>query len=122
MFQVVLAGNSILDIANVLNDDGMPSLRCKRWLRTTVHKLLVDETYTDTLVWEANDILPRLRVHQERRSQLEQAAGQRVDRDEGVHPLVCEADRRERTVRFNGQTFLLVVALPDGMLSVRCVC
>ncbi len=76
MFQVVLAGNSILDIANVLNDVGMPSLRCKRWLKTTVHKLLVDETYTDTLVWEANDILTRPRVHQERRSQLEQAAGE----------------------------------------------
>ena len=55
MFQLALAGNSILDIAKALNEDGIPSPRGKKWLKTTVHKLLVNETYTGTLVWGVND-------------------------------------------------------------------
>ena len=55
IFQMALAGNSVLDIAKALNEDGIPSPRGKKWLKTTVHKLLVNETYTGTLVWGAND-------------------------------------------------------------------
>ena len=55
MFLLALAGNSVLDIAKALNEDGIPSPRGKKWLKTTVHKLLVNETYTGTLVWGVND-------------------------------------------------------------------
>ena len=55
MFLLALAGNSVLDIAKALNEDGIPSPRGKKWLKTTVHKLLVNEIYTGTLVWGVND-------------------------------------------------------------------
>ena len=40
------AGKSTLDIARILNDEGITSLRGNRWGKTTVHKVLVNETYT----------------------------------------------------------------------------
>ena len=55
IFDMALAGTSVLEIAKTLNADGIPSPRGKKWLKTTVHKMLVNETYTGTLVWGLTD-------------------------------------------------------------------
>ena len=38
----------------ILNDEGITSLRGNPWGKTTVHKVLINETYTGTLVWGVN--------------------------------------------------------------------
>ena len=49
------AGKSTLDIARILNDEGITSPRgSKPWGKTTVHAILINETYTGTLVWGVN--------------------------------------------------------------------
>ena len=55
IFDMALAGVSVLEIAKTLNRDGIPSPRGKKWLKTTIHKILVNETYTGTLVWGLTD-------------------------------------------------------------------
>ena len=55
IFDMALAGESVLEIAKMLNADGIPSPRGKKWLKTTIHKMLVNETYTGTLVWGLTD-------------------------------------------------------------------
>ena len=54
IFDMSAAGKSTLDIARILNDEGITSLKGNRWGKTTVHKILVNETYTGTLVWGLN--------------------------------------------------------------------
>ena len=51
IFDMSEAGKSTLDIARILNDEGITSLRGNPWGKTTVHKVLINETYTGTLVW-----------------------------------------------------------------------
>ena len=55
IFGMALAGESVLEIAKKLNAEGIPSPRGKKWLKTTIHKMLVNETYTGTLVWGLTD-------------------------------------------------------------------
>ncbi len=55
IFDMALAGESVLEIARALNADGIPSPRGKKWLKTTIHKMLTNETYTGTLVWGLSD-------------------------------------------------------------------
>ena len=55
IFDMALAGESVLEIARTLNAEGIPSPRGKKWLKTTIHKLLVKEAYTGTLVWGLTD-------------------------------------------------------------------
>jgi len=50
IFDMALAGESVLQIAKGLNSEGIPSPRGKKWLKTTIHKMLVNESYTGTLV------------------------------------------------------------------------
>ncbi len=64
IFTMALCGTSILDITKVLNSEGISSPDGKRWMKTTVHRLLGNEAYTGTLVWgtTAKDNTPPVRV------------------------------------------------------------
>ena len=54
MFDMSEAGKSTLDIARILNDEGIASPRGKPWGKTSVHAILINETYTGTLIWGVN--------------------------------------------------------------------
>ena len=54
MFDMSEASKSTLDIARILNDEGITSPRGKPWGKTSVHAILINETYTGTLVWGVN--------------------------------------------------------------------
>ena len=64
IFDMVLQGSSILDVTKALNAEGVASPRGKKWLKTTVHNVLLNEAYTGTLVWgtTAKDGAPPVRV------------------------------------------------------------
>ncbi len=64
IFTMALSGTSILDITKALNADGVSSPDGKRWMKTTVHRILGNEAYTGTLVWgtTAKDNTPPVRV------------------------------------------------------------
>ncbi|MCY3570722.1 MAG: recombinase family protein [Chloroflexi bacterium] len=66
IFDMALAGESVLQIAKGLNSEGIPSPRGKKWLKTTINKMLVNESYTGTLVWGLTDKsgAPPVRVEQ----------------------------------------------------------
>ncbi len=51
MFDMALRGRSVLDIVKTLNAEGIPAPQGRRWLKSVVHKMLVNEAYTGTLVW-----------------------------------------------------------------------
>ena len=55
IFTMALDEQSVLGIAKALNAEGLRSPRDKHWSKTTVHKILVNETYTGTLVWGLRD-------------------------------------------------------------------
>ena len=94
IFEMALAGKSVLDIAKTLNEEGIPSPRGKKWLKTTVHKMLVNETYTGTLVWGLTDKsgAPPVRVEDAFPAIVTRAEFERVGRSlqsrapERVHP------------------------------------
>ena len=64
IFEMALQGRSILDITKTLNSEGIPTVNGKRWLKTTVHTMLDNETYTGAVVWgtTAKDGQPPVRV------------------------------------------------------------
>ncbi len=64
IFALAEAGRSVLDITKTLNAEGVASAHGKRWLKTTVHRVLTNEAYTGTLVWgvSAKDGAPPVRV------------------------------------------------------------
>ena len=64
IFQLALHGTSTLDITKNLNKEGIASPKRGRWTKTTIHRILTNETYTGTLVWgsRAKDNLPPVRV------------------------------------------------------------
>ena len=64
IFDMALQGRSILDITKTLNTEGIPTVNGKKWLKTTVHTMLDNETYTGTVVWgiNAKDGQPPVRV------------------------------------------------------------
>ena len=64
IFEMALAGRSVLDISKALDGEGIPSPAGKRWNKTTIHQMLSNETYTGTLLWgvTAKDGLPPVRV------------------------------------------------------------
>ena len=63
-FQMALHGTSILDITKILNKEGLASPKGSRWQKTTIHRILTNETYTGTLVWgsRAKGNVPPVRV------------------------------------------------------------
>ena len=50
IFELADTGRGMLDIARVLNDEGIPSPSGKLWGKTSVHAILINEAYTGTLV------------------------------------------------------------------------
>ena len=66
MFQMAIAGDSMLDIAGALNKEGVGSSTGKLWSKAMVHYVLANEAYTGTLVWGTNakDKAPPVRVEE----------------------------------------------------------
>ena len=64
IFQLALQGTSTLDITKTLNREGLVGPKRGRWTKTTIHRILTNETYTGTLVWgsKAKDNAPPVRV------------------------------------------------------------
>ena len=54
IFEMALRGNSSLDIAKTLNQEGIASAYGNRWLKTTNYRILSNEGYTGTLIWGTN--------------------------------------------------------------------
>ena len=54
IFEMALKGNSTLDITRTLNKEGIASPNGKMWLKTGVHRILTNESYTGTLIWGVN--------------------------------------------------------------------
>ncbi len=54
IFDMSEAGSGMVDITRALNDDGIASPGGKLWGKTGVHKVLVNEAYTGTLLWGVN--------------------------------------------------------------------
>ena len=54
IFDLTLQGRTTLDIIKTLNTEGIPSSHGKRWTKTVIHKILINEAYTGTLVWGTN--------------------------------------------------------------------
>ncbi len=54
IFDMSEAGSGMVDITRALNDDGISSPGGKLWGKTGVHKVLVNEAYTGTLLWGVN--------------------------------------------------------------------
>ncbi len=82
MYLMAGQGKSTLDIAKSLNQEGIPSPKGKRWLKTTIHRILTNEVYTGTLVWgiTAKDKAPPVRV-------------------EGAFPSIVSKDEFDRVAR-----------------------
>ena len=51
IFREFLAGAGLKGIARTLNTEGIAAPRGKKWGKTTIHGILVNETYKGTLVW-----------------------------------------------------------------------
>ena len=51
IFELADTGRGMLDIARVLNDEGISSAAGKLWSNNAVHFILTNEVYTGTLVW-----------------------------------------------------------------------
>ncbi len=54
IFDMAEAGNGMVTITNTLNDECIANPRGKLWGKTSAHAILINETYTGTLVWGAN--------------------------------------------------------------------
>ena len=51
MFDLFLGGRTLLEIAKLLNEEGIRTPRGSRWANSGVHRILTTETYTGTLIW-----------------------------------------------------------------------
>ena len=51
IFDLFLSGHTLLEIARLLNEEGIKSSRGSRWTNSAVHRVLIYETYTGTLIW-----------------------------------------------------------------------
>ena len=51
IFDMVLSGNSVLDVTKALNDEGIPNSHGRKWIKTTIHNMLSNEAYAGTLLW-----------------------------------------------------------------------
>ena len=54
IFDLAEAGNGMTDITRTLNDEGIASPKGKLWGKTSIHAILINESYTGTLVWGTN--------------------------------------------------------------------
>ena len=51
IFQMLLRDSGLTEIAKLLNREGIPAPKGKKWNKTTLHKIATNEAYTGTLVW-----------------------------------------------------------------------
>ena len=51
MFDLFLSGRTLLEIAQLLNDEGVRTPRGAQWANSGVHRILTTETYAGTLNW-----------------------------------------------------------------------
>jgi site-specific DNA recombinase len=51
IFRMLLEGVGLTEITKVLNSDGIPAPKGKKWGKTTLHMLITNEAYTGTLIW-----------------------------------------------------------------------
>jgi site-specific DNA recombinase len=56
IFSLVLEGKGLMEIAKQLNKEGVAGPKGKGWIKTTIHKILINEVYTGTLVWGRNSV------------------------------------------------------------------
>ena len=54
IFDMAEAGRTTVDIARILNEEGIASSRGKPWSKTSVRSILTNEVYTGTLLWGAS--------------------------------------------------------------------
>ena len=54
----------ILEITRTLNGEGIANPQLSRWTKTTIHRILTNESYTGTLVWgtQSKDKAPPVRI------------------------------------------------------------
>ena len=50
IFDMGEAGNGMVNITKTLNDEGILSPRGKLWRKTSVHAILINESYTGTFI------------------------------------------------------------------------
>ena len=64
IFDLAEAGSGMTDITRTLNGEGILSPKGKLWGKTSVHTILINESYTGTLVWgvKAKDNAEPVRV------------------------------------------------------------
>lgn len=64
VYKEALESKGLVEIAKVLNNEGIIGPRGKSWGKTTIYKILTNEVYTGTLVWgrTSNRNLPPVRV------------------------------------------------------------
>ena len=64
IFNGVLEGKGMMEIAKELNKDGITGPKGKGWLKTTIRKIVNNEVYTGTLLWgqHSTRALPVVRV------------------------------------------------------------
>jgi site-specific DNA recombinase len=61
IFTKTIDGKGLVEVAKLLNREGIIGPRGKNWGKTTIHKILTNEAYTGTLVWGKvtnRDLLP----------------------------------------------------------------
>ncbi|MDE2718625.1 MAG: recombinase family protein, partial [Chloroflexota bacterium] len=54
IFDMAEAGRTTVDIARILNEEGVASSKRKPWSKTSVRSILTSEVYTGTLLWGAS--------------------------------------------------------------------
>jgi len=64
IYKEALESKGLVEIAKVLNNEGIIGPRGRSWGKTTIHKILTNEVYIGTLVWgrTSNRNLPPVRV------------------------------------------------------------
>jgi site-specific DNA recombinase len=56
IFSLILEGNGLMETAKQLNKEGVAGPKGRGWIKTTIHKMLINEAYTGTLVWGHNSV------------------------------------------------------------------
>ncbi len=116
IFDMVLQGKSILDIAKALNAEGIPTSSGKRWLKTTIHFVPTNEAYAGTVVWGANakDGQPPVRVEDAHPGIVSKQEFRRIAR-----MMESRAPKKVNPRRVSSEG-LLILPLPGGRgLGVR---
>ena len=82
VFDMVLKGHSLMEVTKTLNAEGVSTSTGAKWRITSVHKILVNEAYTGTLVWGtgSKDGTPPVRVENAFPAIVTQQEFQRVNR------------------------------------------